>query len=154
MGTDTIEVIARAVVRRGSMVLLAQPTGSSWFFLPGGHVEFGEPAATALRRELIEELGLTDAAVGDLLAVTETRYRDSRGDHHEVNLVFDVVAPQVAARSQESHIQFRWVEESELAALEIRPAPVARLLRAGLDGPRLRVLDEGFDAPAPASEPQ
>lgn len=149
MGQSSIEVIARAVIRVGPKVLLAQPTGSSWYFLPGGHVEFGEPAARALRRELAEELGVADVEVGDLLAVTETRYADARGDHHEVNLVFDVTATGVEGRSREAHLQFRWVDLSGLGDLEIRPAPAAELVRTRLAGPRVPVLCEGFEGPYP-----
>ena len=48
-------------------------------------------------------------------------------------------------RSREAHIGFQWVEQSELAGLEIRPAPVAEILRDSLDGPRLPMHGEGFD---------
>jgi 8-oxo-dGTP diphosphatase len=144
MHTPSIELIARAVVRKNSKVLLAHPTGSSWFFLPGGHVEFGEPAAAALRRELTEELGVADVRIGDLLAVTETSYSDARGEHHEVNLVFDVSAPGVEGTSREPHIGFRWAEESDLDDLEIRPAPIGNLVRNRRDGPQVPLLGEGF----------
>ena len=145
MATFPIEVIARAVVGNGSRVLLARPAGRPWYFLPGGHVELGESVPAALRRELGEELGLTDLRVGDLIAVTETRYTDARGDHHEVNLVFDVVAGEVEATSLEPHIEFRWFERTELRDLEVRPAPIGQVLRTQLDGPRLRLRSEGFE---------
>src|SRR4051812_49990171 len=82
-----IELIVRAVVAEGSRLLLAQSTGEAWYFLPGGHVEPGEPAVIALRRELEEELGILEVRIGGVLAITENRYTDERGDHHEVNLV-------------------------------------------------------------------
>jgi ADP-ribose pyrophosphatase YjhB (NUDIX family) len=139
------ELIARAVVTDGPRVLLAQPSGDGWFFLPGGHVELGESVTAALRRELTEELGVADARVGGLLAVTETKYHDARGHHHEVNLVFHVEATGVEDRSQEAHIDFRWVDRSALDDLEIRPAPIAEVLGSSLHAPRLQLLSEGFD---------
>jgi len=59
-------VVVAAVIRRGDRVLLARrppdkpPAGLEF---PGGKVEPGESPAAALRRELIEELGV-DPAVG------------------------------------------------------------------------------------------
>lgn len=153
MTASGFELIARAVVREGTQVLLAHPAGRSWYFLPGGHVELGESAVAALRRELHEELGVPDVEVGDLVAVTENRYGDDRGDHHELNLVFEVAARGIEDRSREVHIGFSWVEQDELAGLRIRPEAVARILRDGLDGRRLPLLGEGFDEDEAAQIP-
>ncbi|HEX6514058.1 MAG TPA: NUDIX domain-containing protein [Nocardioidaceae bacterium] len=109
------------------------------------HVESGEPVPAPLRRELREELGLTDVGVGDLIALTETRYTDARGEHHEINLVFDVSVRGVEPRSLEPHIEFRWAEQSELHGLEVRPVPIAQVVRTQFDGPRLPLLTEGFN---------
>jgi ADP-ribose pyrophosphatase YjhB (NUDIX family) len=139
-----IELIVRAVITRASRLLLAQPTGETWYFLPGGHVEPGEPVTFALRRELEEELGVSDAQVGGVLAVTENRYADDRGERHEVNLVHRVATSEAIDGSREAHIAFEWVELSELDAVEIRPPAMAELLRTGLDGPQLEVRTDGF----------
>jgi 8-oxo-dGTP diphosphatase len=139
-----MEVIVRAVLAAGNEVLLARVTGDPWFFLPGGHVEPGETAAAALRRELAEELGIRDLVVGDVLAIIENRYPDSHGDRHELNLVFDVSAPGVKVRSREPHLEFQWVERSRIHELDVRPSSVVPVLTGRLDGPRLRVLSDGF----------
>ena len=144
MALPEIELIVRAVVVEGSRVLLAQPTGEAWYFLPGGHVEPGEPAATALRRELEEELGVRDVRVGGVLAITENRYTDAQGDHHEVNLVHRVVVHDAIQGSRERHIRFRRLERSHLDDVDIRPASIADLLRSGLAGPELTVRTDGF----------
>jgi ADP-ribose pyrophosphatase YjhB (NUDIX family) len=144
MGPPEIELIVRAVITEGSCLLLAQPTGETWYFLPGGHVEAGEPATTALRRELEEELGVSGVQVGGVLAIAETRYDDQRGEHHEVNLVYRVAISDALAGSREAHLSFRWLELSELGRVELRPAPIAELLRTGLDGPQLDVQTDGF----------
>ena len=144
MTLPQIELIVRAVVAEGSRLLLAQPTGEPWYFLPGGHVEPGEPAAIALRRELEEELGIQDVRIGGVLAISENRYTDERGDHHEVNLVHRVAVREVIDGSREAHIGFRWVERSEFDDVEIRPASIADLLRSRIPGPEIAVRTDGF----------
>ena len=50
--------LARGIVLRDGKVLLARAIGHQNTFLPGGHIEFGESAKDALKREVFEELGL------------------------------------------------------------------------------------------------
>ena len=140
--SDRLQTKGRRCVRRGR--LLAQAVGETWYFLPGGHVEPGEPAAIALRRELAEELGVERVRIGGVLAIVETGYTDPRGGHHEVNLVHRVAVSAEIHGSREEHIRFEWRERSELHELEIKPTPIAELLRAGLGGPEIEVRTHGL----------
>ena len=49
--------IVRAVMIKDKKLLVAEYIGH-YYFLPGGHVEVGESAESALIRELQEELGV------------------------------------------------------------------------------------------------
>jgi mutator protein MutT len=70
-----VDVVA-AVIERDGKVLICQRKGGrhayKWEF-PGGKVERGETAKEALRRELLEELGI-DARIGDQIEENEIRY--------------------------------------------------------------------------------
>ena len=116
-------------------------------FLPGGHVDFGEPAREALEREVREELGV-DLVAGKFLGAMEASFIQRGGAkspserrRHEVNLVFRL-SPSSShpefepgnVRSQEKHIEFVWAPlaslVSEAAATQVLPAGILELITA------------------------
>ncbi|MFT5422795.1 MAG: ADP-ribose pyrophosphatase YjhB (NUDIX family) [Phycisphaerales bacterium] len=90
----TIQIVARGLCVTGSRVLLCRNVKGEYYYLPGGHVEFGEPADLALAREFMEETGI-HTQIGELMLVTEHSFlRERPGKkskpHHELNMVFHV----------------------------------------------------------------
>ncbi len=95
-----IRAVALAVVRRGDEILVFEGwdvTKQETFYRPlGGGIEFGEPAAAAVRRELREELGVELSNV-ELLGVLENIFTAFGGPGHEIVFVYtaDVVDPEI-----------------------------------------------------------
>ncbi|WP_433043128.1 NUDIX hydrolase [Dactylosporangium sp. CS-033363] len=95
-----IRPIALAVIRRGDAILVFEgrdETKQQTFYRPlGGGIEFGEPAADAVRRELREELGVELYNV-ELLGVLENIFAAFGRRGHEIAFIFaaDVVDPAV-----------------------------------------------------------
>jgi 8-oxo-dGTP diphosphatase len=122
-----IEIIARGVWIEHGQILLCRNIAGGYFYLPGGHVEFGEPAGEALRREFVEEAGIRVQA-DECLLVGESSFEQAGKVRHEINLVFHVehaspssgTAP-TPVRSLEPHIDFEWVAISRLAQIDVRP---------------------------------
>jgi ADP-ribose pyrophosphatase YjhB (NUDIX family) len=87
-----IRTQALALIRRGDRILVERCYDSvkdEWFCrLLGGTVEFGEPAAETVRRELLEELG-AEADVGRLVATIENIFTFEGAPGHEICLVYD-----------------------------------------------------------------
>lgn len=141
-----IEFIARGVLIRDGQVLLCQSVKHGYFYLPGGHVEFGESAAAAAAREIHEELGVK-VAIGPLLLATEGVFSAKR-THHEINLMFHVEHPTpwprslTKPKSREPQIAFRWVELAAAQDLDIRPTAVKAWLVAGCGDGRIEWVSE------------
>jgi 8-oxo-dGTP diphosphatase len=129
MSVAVTEIIARAVIRDGGNLLVARARGSAWAFLPGGHVEPGEPVESALLRELAEELGAAGRILG-FAGVVEHGYTDRGTAHHEVNLIFDA-ALDGRPVSQEDHLEFDWLPIDQLASADLRPSAVKAVIASG-----------------------
>ncbi|MBX3387210.1 MAG: NUDIX domain-containing protein [Phycisphaeraceae bacterium] len=141
-----LEIIARAVVLLPGRVLLCRNLKHGYLYLPGGHVEFGEPAAEACRRELAEECGLK-IAPGPLLLVTEETFSTKKRQHHEINLIFRAEAVPDAdtpyptpkslerVRSLEPAIALEWTDLAAIVDLDIRPLSAKALLAGGAISP-------------------
>ena len=124
-----------AVLEDGSgRVLVAQRPahkhlGLKWEF-PGGKVEAGELPATALLRELQEELGCTVVVTRTLPAF-----------HHDYGTVVIGMVPFVCRLAPDSpaphpheHAALRWVDPADLPSLDLAAAdwPVVASYRASL----------------------
>lgn len=123
-----IETIARAVIIEHHHVLLCRHAKKRYVYLPGGHVEFGESASTALARELIEEAGVK-IRVGACLLVEEHAFTQGKKSRHELNLIFEASRVRKSAASGtpapvaslEAGIEFVWWPLGELAKCPLVP---------------------------------
>ena len=120
MPSYSIELIVRAVVVDRNKLLLCESMKGKHYFLPGGHVEFGEGLKGALIREIKEELGVS-GTIGDMIGVLENTYKEEDLVHHEVNVIFSVSLPITKIISQESHITFHWVKFRSLSDINMLP---------------------------------
>lgn len=130
----THELIARGVIRKGGAILVNYgrnaKTGERYYALPGGHIDAGEDARTAVVRECEEELQIAVQA-GDLVFVSESIYpgrHEDDGKRHEIVLYFEAELksePQMrdgAILSPESDKEFRWLPLEDVAGANVRPA--------------------------------
>lgn len=128
------ELIARVVIRHRGKILLCRMKSKGHYFLPGGHVEFGEDIREALKREIKEELNASVQALR-FIGVGENVYRDGKKIHHEVNIVFSGKFDRILHKAMEDHIEFFWIDQKQLLKLSALPKflikNIAKWLRNG-----------------------
>jgi 8-oxo-dGTP diphosphatase len=151
---QAVRAIVRAPDQRVLLVRFEFPGGTRWA-LPGGGLDDGETHEQALVRELDEELGLRDIAIGphvwDRMQVHP--FADGRwdGQRERIHLVdvpgaFDP-APALTWEQLNAEYVFeiRWWHPDEIDAaddLQFIPISLARLLRdLDHDGPPVEPID-------------
>lgn len=135
--SPTVLVSAAVLVEAGRVLVSQRKKGAHlehlWEF-PGGKVEPGEDPREALRRELVEELGV-EADIGDVVEVTFHRYEEA--GKAVLLLFFDATrrpgSPEPEARDV---ADFAWADLAMLASARFPPAdvPVLEKVRARLAG--------------------
>jgi 8-oxo-dGTP diphosphatase len=150
---NNIHVLSRAVIIQDGHLLLAydprkEPMhyyelGRSFYYLPGGHIEFNESAEEAVLREIYEETGF-DSNVENFLGIFEHSW-SFPGDEvcchtHEINLIFKVSLKALNGLinifQKEEHVAFQWLPLHEIDSLDFRPEPLKVLIPEWLISPR------------------
>lgn len=129
--------LARGIFISDGRVLLARAKGYRNTFLPGGHIEFGESAKDALKREMEEELGIA-CEVGSFLGIVEHKWLKKGVLNCEVNQLFEITSSEldinVTPKSKEPHIEFIWCSIDELEESNLQPYPLRVIINKYLMG--------------------
>jgi 8-oxo-dGTP diphosphatase len=123
----TIDVVCALIIRNGC-VLCAQRSEHmalplKWEF-PGGKLELNELPEAALKREILEELGV-EIEIGSALQVSEYSYDGVRNIRLIPYLAFITDGSEPRAHE---HSEIRWVPNSELMQLDWAAADVPIVL--------------------------
>ena len=125
-----IRPVALAVIRDGSRLLVRRytaPNGDRYYRPLGGAIEFGERAAEAAKREILEEIEAEIEQVRHLTTVENIFERDDGERAHQIEFLFEA---QFVDQSLYSAHQIIGVESSG------KPIEAVWLdLSAPLDGP-------------------
>jgi ribose 5-phosphate isomerase B len=133
-----INLIARAIIIQDGHVLLTTATkenknfSSDLFFMPGGHVEYNEPAIDALKREIWEEMHLVVKKT-EFAGLLECNWNKKGKMYHELNLVFNVeidgldIKKAPEAQDHNFH-QFVWKHLSQIHNISLLPNGLKKII--------------------------
>lgn len=108
----------------GSKILVIQQkqgVHKGKFDLPGGGIEPGETIDTALRREFMEEVGMSFVSmthICNLTAITEDPYKSMH--LHQIGLIYEV---ETLCKIDDlvPELEYRWIGMDECKKLELTP---------------------------------
>jgi nucleoside triphosphatase len=113
---------ALVVNGKGEVLIVRSHKWGDKFTVPGGHIELGERAEDAIRREVKEETGL-DAEPVELLIVQQAIYPEDfyRRDHYIfMDYVCRTIKPGQPVRLDGVELQhYRWVRPEEALKLDL-----------------------------------
>jgi 8-oxo-dGTP diphosphatase len=119
--TMSVKQVVAALIYKGDLILVCQRTRHQtmplkWEF-PGGKIEEGEQPRDALRRELMEELGI-DATIGSEVA----RIRHEYNNRSAVELRFFAVREFKGEIENRIFKDLLWAKPSELPSFDFLEA--------------------------------
>ncbi|MFZ5754786.1 MAG: (deoxy)nucleoside triphosphate pyrophosphohydrolase [Bacillota bacterium] len=113
-------LVTAAIIQKGDRILIAQrlaggKLANKWEF-PGGKVEAGEEPESALKREIMEELGF-EIEVGDIAAVIT-----EKEEERNIILLYYYCYPLAGSPRALDCQDYRWVRIPDLKAFDFAPA--------------------------------
>ena len=126
-----------AVIRNGDKVLFQKRKNDKYYSLPGGKIEVLETVKDALKRELIEELGV-EVEVKDIVSVVENFFEFNNEKVHqyifsyEVKLLDDKYNNLDEFEGIETlkEVIFKWFDIDELDEEFIKPNYLVKQLKS------------------------
>ena len=128
----SIELIVRVIIRRDNKILLCKNNEDGHYFLPGGHVEFGDSLIDTIYKELQEEIGLSKNQINNLSykSYLENVYVDNKNKHHELNMIFTAILDHnLKTESKEDHISFEWILMNDIQNIDLLPKEIIDVLQ-------------------------
>jgi ADP-ribose pyrophosphatase YjhB (NUDIX family) len=125
-----------AVIIEGSRVLLVrrdtEPLRGEWS-VPGGMLELGEKLRDGVRREALEETGVT-VEPGEVLDVFDSIFTDGLGKTQYHYVLVDYLCRPISGEAQAGSdvSEVRWVSLEALPAMGLRES-IEQVVRKGLE---------------------
>ena len=130
-----VVAVTAVVVDDGGRLLLIRRSDSGLYAIPGGGVELGETLTQAVRREVLEETGISVEVSGLVGVYSDPSHVIEFGDgevRQEFSVCFRGVPVGGELRTSAESTEVLWVAPSGLDGLDVHPSIRLRI-RHGLD---------------------
>ena len=126
-----------AILLHNNKVLLHSPDYFGFYALPGGRCEELETSEEALRRELQEEMSITESKM-NLEWIVENFFNMDNEKYHEISFCYNVKLPEDSpiyktnkypGQEGDKKIDFVWIPIDELKNINIKPAFIPKYIK-------------------------
>ncbi|MBL7156388.1 MAG: NUDIX domain-containing protein [Candidatus Pacebacteria bacterium] len=133
---NKFELCVRAIIQDDDRILVCKRKDKDYYFFPGGHIDFGESAESALVRELKEELNISIKKLS-FIGTVENIFIQDNEKHHEINLVFNVLVAKAKDKSEEDHIDFFFFDKKRFLKEEVLPIALQKTVIKWLENKKM-----------------
>lgn len=140
--TDEEEFHGRTcgIIKQDDKFLIMRVNQTSYFHIPGGHIEIGEDSEQAIIREIKEEIGC-DIQETNLFAIQENFWKRNNKNCHGIEFYY-IIKPKnnlemkdyqriEIDKGEEKLLDFKWCTQEELKDIDLRPVNIRDMLING-----------------------
>ncbi|MCU9534248.1 NUDIX hydrolase [Streptococcus sp. CSL10205-OR2] len=111
-----------AIIIENNQLLTYYNEEKEAYYLPGGAIEIGESTKEAVKREVMEELGVA-CQVSDLRFVVENEFSLSKKNFHNIEFHYAVTLLESSPNYifEDGNLPVRWLALNDLASYNLNP---------------------------------
>ena len=128
------------IIKQENNFLIMRVNNTSYYHIPGGHIEIGEDSKQAIIREIKEEIGC-DIQETSLFAIQENFWTRNNKQCHGIEFYY-IIKPKNKLdmkdyqriendKGKEKLLDFKWVTPEELKDIDLRPSNIRDMLVNG-----------------------
>lgn len=137
--TEKEEFHGRAcgIIKQLNKFLIMRVDKTSYYHIPGGHIEIGEDSEQAIIREIKEEIGC-DVQKASLFVIQENFWTRDNRKCHGIEFYYMIKPKQQLEmknyetiendKGEERLLEFKWVTSKELKNIDLRPTNIRDML--------------------------
>lgn len=134
---EEFHVRSCGIIKQEDKFLIMKVNKTSYYHIPGGHIEIGEDSERAVIREIKEEIGC-EVKETKLFAIQENFWVRNNKQCHGIEFYY-IIKPEKEFtmknyekieidKGEEKLLEFKWVTLEELKYIDLRPANIRDIL--------------------------